>query len=89
MALFVLFRDERQVTIRGSKRTKLGLRGGLVSLGAFTQRIDAAAGAATNRVAFGLAGGGSLAGALTIDAAFAVASPSRYASRHILPRQQR
>jgi hypothetical protein len=66
------------VTIRGSKRTKLGLRG-MVSLGAFTQRIDAASGRASNVVGFALAGGGAFRGALTIDAAFAVASPKRCA----------
>ena len=67
-----------QVTIRGSKRTKLGLRG-LVSLGAFTQRIDAAAGRASNVVGFALSGGGAFRGALTVDAAFTVASPKRCA----------
>jgi hypothetical protein len=67
-----------QVTIRGSKRTKLGLRG-MVSLGAFTQRIDVAAGRAINTVGFALAGGALLSGALTIDATFAVASPQRCA----------
>ena len=68
-----------QVTIRGSQRTKLGLRG-MVSLGAFTQRIDAAAGRASNVVGFALAGGGAFRGALTVDATFAVASPKRYAA---------
>jgi hypothetical protein len=68
------------VTIRGSKRTKLGLRG-MVSLGAFTQRIDAAAGRASNVVGFALAGGGAFRGALTVDATFAVASPKRCAQR--------
>ncbi len=64
------------MTIRGSKRTKLGLRG-MLQLGAFTQRIDAAAARAVNVVGFSLAGGGALRGALTIDASFAVASPKR------------
>ena len=68
------------VTIRGSKRTKLGLRG-MVTLGAFTQRIDAAGRTASNRVGFALSGGGAFQGALTIDAAFTVAGPKRCAAR--------
>jgi hypothetical protein len=64
------------VTIRGPKRTKLGLRG-MVSLGAFTQRIDVDAARAVNTVGFALAGGALLTGELTINAAFAVASPTR------------
>jgi len=51
----------------------------MVSLGAFTQRIDADSGRATNVVGFALAGGGAFRGALTIDAGFAVASPKRCA----------
>jgi hypothetical protein len=74
--------SSHQVTIRGSKRTKLGLRG-MVSLGAFTQRIDVAGGRAVNSVGFALAGGNLLRGALTIDATFAVASPKRCAA-HVL-----
>jgi hypothetical protein len=72
----------RQVTIRGSKRTKLGLRG-MVSIGELTQRIDVAGGRAVNAVGFALAGGALLRGALTIDATFTVASPTRCAQRHL------
>jgi hypothetical protein len=68
------------VTIRGSKRTKLGLRG-MVSIGELTQRIDVAGGRAVNAVGFALAGGALLRGALTIDATFTVASPTRCAQR--------
>ena len=53
-----------------------------MSLGAFTQRIDAAAGRASNVVGFALSGGGAFRGALTIDASFAVASPKRCALFH-------
>ena len=77
-------RHRHQVTIRGSKRTKLGLRG-MVSLGDFTQRIDVAAATARNTVEFALAGGSLLSGALTIDATFTVASPQRCA-RARMPR---
>lgn len=65
------------VTIRGSKRTKLGLRG-LVTLGELVQSLDAGAGSAANTVAFAVAGG-SLRGSLRIDAAYRVVSPSRVA----------
>ena len=53
-----------------------------MSLGAFTQRIDAAAGRASNVVGFALSGGGAFRGALTVDASFAVASPKRCAHFH-------
>jgi len=80
LTLYALRFARAQVTIRGSKRTKLGLRG-MVTLGAFTQRIDAQAGRASNVVGFALAGGGAFRGALTVDATFTVASPKRCAPR--------
>lgn len=74
-----------QVTIRGSTRTKLGLRGAL-TLGELTQRIacDAAGcttGSATNAVAFSLVGG--MGGTFTIDSRFTVSSPKRHGGRRL------
>mmetsp|Transcript_14304 Transcript_14304/g.46982 ORF Transcript_14304/g.46982 Transcript_14304/m.46982 type:complete len:260 (+) Transcript_14304:1-780(+) len=64
------------VTIRGRKKTRLGLRS-LVELGEFYQHIDLASSTSLNVVCFSVAGLGSLKGSLTLEAKFSVASPTR------------
>lgn len=71
------------LTIRGSQRTKLGLRSGALSLGDLLQRVrpepDAGTapsrGASTDTVAFKLMGG--FKGALTVDSEYVSVSDSR------------
>lgn len=60
------------------KRTKLGLRD-FVKLGDFIQHIDTTAAQAVNRVAFSVAGIGSIKGALTIEASYQPVSGQRVA----------
>ncbi|CAM6100688.1 unnamed protein product [Calypogeia fissa] len=66
------------ISILGVKRTKLGLRD-FVSLGEFLQIIDVEKNRAVNKIGFNVAGLGMLKGALTIEAAYHVTSPTRVA----------
>ena len=71
------------LTIRGSQRTKLGLRSGALTLGELLQTVSPSADAAspahrggsTASVGFSLMGG--FKGALTVESTYAAASPSR------------
>ena len=68
------------VTILGSRRTKLGLRGGVVTVDSLSQRIDPAAAVAENVVHFSLAGLGAAArGTLAVRARYSQAAARRVA----------
>jgi len=62
--------------LQGKRRTKLGLRN-LISLGNFTQSIDADRKLATNQIDFNISGLGFLRGFLRIKASYEVAGPRR------------
>eukprot|EP00252_Welwitschia_mirabilis_P009896 TRINITY_DN2282_c0_g1_i3.p1 TRINITY_DN2282_c0_g1~~TRINITY_DN2282_c0_g1_i3.p1 ORF type:complete len:274 (+),score=52.44 TRINITY_DN2282_c0_g1_i3:154-975(+) len=64
------------VTILGSKRTKLGLRG-LVTLGDILQTINTKEGKAQNIVGFTVAGLATVSGEFIIDASFEIANSKR------------